>query len=196
MSESPSSTDRQQAAEAIGFLWWLPLIRGILLLVLGGYSLFQPGMTIAVLAQVIGIFVIANGTLYILAGVMGAVPSRLSIIVRGAIEILVGLFVFANPILVAGITGTFLIYMLAFTAILSGIFEIMAAIQDRKQIEGGGWLILSGALSVMFGVLVLISPIAFGLVMVRILGFFAILAGIALIAFAFRLKDLGKQLAG
>jgi uncharacterized membrane protein HdeD (DUF308 family) len=194
MSETPSSTPRQQVAEAIGCLWWLPLLRGILLLVLGGYSLFRPGMTIAVLAQVIGIFVIAEGVLCILAGVMGEVPSRIWIIVRGVVEILVGLFVFANPILVAGVTGTFLIYMLAFTAILSGIFEIMAAIQDRKQIEGEGWLILGGALTVMFGVLVLISPIAFGLVMVRILGIFAIIAGMSLIVFAFRLRSLGKQM--
>jgi uncharacterized membrane protein HdeD (DUF308 family) len=194
MSETPSNSPRQQVAEAIGCLWWLPLLRGILLLVLGGYSLFRPGMTIAVLAQVIGIFVVADGVLCILAGVMGEVPSRIWIIVRGVVEILVGLFVFANPILVAGVTGTVLIYMLAFTAILSGIFEIMAAIQDRKQIEGEGWLILGGALTVMFGVLVLISPIAFGLVMVRILGIFAIIAGISLIVFAFRLRGLGKQL--
>lgn len=196
MSEEVSTAPHQRVAEAIGNLWWLPLFRGILLLVLGAYALFRPGMTAAVLAQVIGIFVIAEGILCIIASVMGEVPSRLWLVVRGVLEILVGLFVFANPIFVAGMTATILIYMLAFSAILSGVFEIVAAIKDRKQIQGEGWLILGGALTVVFGFIVLIAPLAFGLFMVRLLGACAIVSGVCLTLFAFRLRGFGKLLQG
>ncbi len=196
MSESTSTTPRERVAEALGSLWWLPLIRGVMLLILGGYALFRPGMTMGVLTQVIGAFVIIDGIFSFMAGIMGQVSSRGWVIVRGVLEILVGAFVFANPIIVAGITATVLIYMLAFSAILSGVLEIIAAIQDRKQIEGEGWLILGGALTVLFGVVLLMAPLSFGLFMVRILGAFTIILGVSLIVFAFRLRGLGKRIKG
>jgi uncharacterized membrane protein HdeD (DUF308 family) len=194
MSEASSTAPRQRVAEALGSLWWLPLVRGILLLVVGGYALFRPGMTMGVLTQVIGAFVIADGILCIIAGVMAQVPSRGWVIARGGLEVLVGAFVFANPIIVAGITATVLISVLAFSAILSGVLEIVAAIQDRKQIEGEGWLILGGSITVLFGVVLLAAPLSFGIFMVRVLGAFAIFSGVALIVFAFRLRGLGKKL--
>ena len=46
----------------------------------------------------------------------------------------------------------------------------------------------------MFGVVLLISPLSFGLFMVRVLGAFAIFSGVSLIVFAFRLHGLGKKL--
>jgi len=196
MSEASSATPRDRVEEALGSLWWLPLIRGILLFLLGGYAVFRPGMTIGALAQVVGIFVIMDGILSIVAGIIGDVPSRGWLIVRGVLEILVGAFVFANPLIVAGVTATFLVSVLAFSAILSGVLEIVAAIQDRKQIEGEGWLILGGAITVLFGVVLLISPLSFGLFMVRVLGAFAIFSGVSLIVFAFRLRRLGTKLKG
>ncbi len=191
---SEVETPRDRVAGALGSLWWLPLIRGILLCLLGGYALFRPGLTMVALAQVVGIFAIVDGILSLIAGIKGNIPSRGWVIVRGVLEILVGAFVFANPLIVAGVTGTFLVSVLAFSAIISGALEIVAAIQDRKQIEGEGWLILGGAMTVLFGVVLLISPLSFGLFMVRVLGAFAIFSGVSLIVFAFRLRGLGKKL--
>ncbi len=193
MSEAPNGA-RDRAAEAIRSLWWLPLLRGVLLLILGGYALFRPEMPIGALAQVIGFFVMVDGILAILAGILGKVPSRLWVIVRGTLATLAGLFVIVNPLLVSGITATVLLYILASTAILVGLIEIAAAIHDRKEIEGGGWLVFGGALSVLFGVLVLMAPLSFGLLVVRVLGGYAIFSGVSLIVFAFRVRGLGKQL--
>jgi uncharacterized membrane protein HdeD (DUF308 family) len=68
----------------------------------------------------------------------------------------------------------------------------VAAIQDRKHIEGEGWLVLSGSLAVLFGFLLLMAPLSFGLLMIRVLGVFAILLGITMVGFAFRLKKFSK----
>jgi uncharacterized membrane protein HdeD (DUF308 family) len=196
MTDMTTVAPRQRAAEVIGNLWWLPLVRGVFLVILGSYALFRPGMTVAVLVQVIGIFLIADGVLAILAGILGTVSSRGWTIVRGGLAILAGIFVFANPVFVAGITALTLLYLVAFVSILAGMLEIVAAIRDRKEIEGEGWLLLGGVLSVIFGLLLLIAPISFGLLMVRILGAFAVLSGVSLIVFAFRLRGLGKKLGG
>ena len=154
----------------------------------------RPGLTAAVLVQVIGIFLIADGALAILAGIVGEAPSRGWTIVRGVLSILAGIFVFAHPVLVFGMTAVALLYVVAFTSIVVGVLEIFAAIRDRHELEGEGWLILGGVLSVIFGVLLLIAPMSFGLLIVRILGVFAILGGISLILLALRLRGLGKQL--
>jgi uncharacterized membrane protein HdeD (DUF308 family) len=186
---------RAKVAEAISRLWWLPLLRGMMFFLLGSYALFRPGMTAAALAQVIGFFVIIEGIFLVIAGVVGDVPSRGWTIVRGVIELLVGIFVFANSLLFTVVVGTTLIYLLAFATIVSGIMEIVAAIRDRKEISGEGWLILGGILSVIFGLVLLSSPLSFGIFMVRVIGVFAIISSITMILFAFRLRKLGKRLA-
>ena len=192
MSEAPVGGGKNVAA-AIGSLSWLPLLRGILLLILGGYALFRPEMPISALAQVIGFLAMVDGILTILTGILGEVPSRLLVILRGTLETLVGLFVIANPLLVSGITATVLLCILAFTAILVGLLEITAAFHDRQEFEGGGWIIFEGAIFLLFGVLVLTAPLSFGLLIVRLIGGFAIFSGASLILFALRLRRLRKQ---
>ncbi len=194
MPEVMPPIDRQRVAAAIGGIWWLPLLKGALLLVLGLYALFQPGMTLSALALVIAAFLIAAGVLAIIAGVQGQVPSRGWVIGRGILEVLVGVFVFANPVLAAGLTTTIVVSILAISSILFGIMEIAAAIQDRNSIEGEGWLIFGGAMMVVFGVVLLLAPVSFGQFVVRIMGAFAILISISLILFAFRLRKVGQRL--
>ena len=130
----------------------------------------------------------------IIAGLMGGVPSRGWTIVRGVLAILAGGFVFANPVLAAHLTTTTLVYMLAFAAVLFGVLEIAAAIRDRKEIEGEGWLMLGGALMVLFGIFLMMSPLASGLAMIRVFGAFTILGGIAMVGFSFRVRRLGQML--
>ncbi len=191
MSSANYDADRRTALEAVSSLWWLPLLRGILLILLGAYALFNPGMTAQLLVKVIGFYVIAEGIMAILAAVMGNTPSRLWTGVRGVLAILVGLFVFGHSAIVAGVSATAILYVIAAFAILAGILEIAAAIQDRKRIEGEGWMILGGVLMVLFGVILFIAPLSFGTLIVRVLGLFAMLNGISLIVFAFRVRKIG-----
>ncbi len=192
MSESASPD--QRVVSAITKLWWLPLVRGVLFLILGAYALFQPGMTMSILTQVIAAFVIVDGVFTVMAGILLQVPSRGWVIGRGILEILIGVFVFGNPVIVAGVATSVLVYMLAFSAVMVGVLEIISAIQDRKHIEGEAWLFLGGVLHVLFGVLLLAAPLAFGLFLVRVLGVFTIVSGVSLIAFAFRLRAVGARL--
>ncbi len=190
MSDPPAKVNVESLAMALSSLWWLPLVRGILLMILGVYALLQPGMTLAIFAQVAGFFLVFDGLLAVIAGVAGQVPSRLWTIIRGVFAVLAGSFVFAHPVLVAGLTAAFVVSVIGVLAILSGVIEIIAAIQDRKKIEGEGWLILSGILLVLIGVALLATPLLFGLTMIRVLGVLSIISSIGMIVFAFRMKGL------
>jgi uncharacterized membrane protein HdeD (DUF308 family) len=194
MSETNSTWPRQHVAEVIGTLWWLVLLRGVVLLILGGYLLFRPATSMDILTKVLGIYLVAEGIIALLVALLGETPSRGWTAVRGLLVILAGIFVFAHSAVVAEVAAELVLYLIAFVAILSGILDIVAAVQDRKEMEGEGWLILSGVLTILFGVLLAMAPMTFGLVLVRILGAFAILSGISFIVLAFRMRGVGKAL--
>lgn len=188
-------SDRQRVAGLLKGLWWVLLLRGAALMILGLYAVVYPGLTAAAFAQIIGAFILIEGILTLLAALLAKIPTRGATALRGVVLVLVGLFILTNAILVAGLTTTFLLCLLAAGAIFAGVVEISAAIQMRKEIEGEGWMMLSGAISIVFGLLLLSAPLWFGLALVRIIGFFAIIAGISLVSYALKLKSLGNRLA-
>lgn len=185
---------RAVVAEMLSSLWWLMLLRGVILVVLGGYALSQPGMTMIALAQVLAIFVIIDGVLAIVAGVMGWTESRGWTLARGALAIVVGGFVLAHPVVMGVIAAMTILFLLAFQSILCGMMEITVAIQQRKEMEGEGWLILGGVLSIIFGILLMSAPMLAAEMLVRVIGVFAIIFGVALIINSFRVRKLGKRL--
>jgi uncharacterized membrane protein HdeD (DUF308 family) len=89
-----------------------------------------------------------------------------------------------------------LLYLIAFWAIFTGVFEIVAGLRLRKVIANEWLLLLMGALSLLFGSFILFAPGAGALAIVIWIGAYAVVFGISLIALAFRLRGHrhpGKQ---
>lgn len=197
MTDSPMKEGSlKQIASLIGSNWWILLIRGILLVILGLYALFNPGLSLLAWALVTGVFLMADGILALIAGIAGWAGSRGWTIVRGIIGILVGLVAVAHPALFGGIAGLTVIIILAAYAIAGGVMEIIVAIRERKAIEGEGWMILSGVFSILFGIALLLAPLLSLDLFIRVAGSFAIFFGIVAIfaSFKFRkLKDLSSS---
>ena len=195
MTAPPPSAPREQVAEVVSSLWWLILLRGVVLIILGIYALLRPGMTLVAFTQVLGAFLLIDGIIAVVAGVMGWTESQGWTIARGVLGLLVGLFVLGHPVLVGAMTATIVIMVIAIQSIVGGVMEIVVAVRERKQIEGEWLLILSGGLSVVFGAILFIAPFASSLVLIRILGAFAIVFGVSLCVVSFRVRKLGRALA-
>ena len=73
-------------------------------------------------------------------------------------------------------------------ALVRGIFEIAGAIMLRKEIDNEWWLVASGVLSVLFGLVVLAAPGAAAVGLIWTVAAFSIITGIALVAFSLRLR--------
>jgi uncharacterized membrane protein HdeD (DUF308 family) len=89
-----------------------------------------------------------------------------------------------------GITALSLLWYLAFWSIFTGIMEIVTAVRLRKEIQGEGWIMLAGAASVVFGLLLLARPGAGALALITLIAGFAVVFGVLLVIASFRLKRL------
>ena len=89
-------------------------------------------------------------------------------------------------------TALFLLLIIATWSIIIGVLEIVGALQLRNEIEGEWWLIISGLLSIAFGVILFVQPASGALALIWIIGIYAILAGGSLIGLAYRLKNFNQ----
>lgn len=146
----------QNLAAALGRNWWLLLLRGLVAIVFALLTWAQPGVSLAALVLVFGIYVLADGLL----GVWSAIAKRRDnrhwwlLLLWGLVGIVVGVMTFIMP----GITGLVLLMYIAAWAVITGVLQIVAAIRLRKEIKGEWLLILSGLVSVAFGVLLFLQP--------------------------------------
>ena len=93
-----------------------------------------------------------------------------------------------------GLTALALLYIIAFWAILSGIARIAMAIMLRREIENEWSIALSGVLSVILGIVLTLFPGAGLLAYTWLIGLLALVVGIALIYYAFRVR--GQRISG
>lgn len=168
--------------------WWLMALRGLVAVIFGVLTIVNPAASLAVLVLFFGAYAMVDGIFAIIAGASAPSGSRRWgwLIAGGILGILVGIATLFMP----QVTAFVLTIWIAVWAILVGIAQIASAIRLRKEIEGEFWLILGGAVAVLFGIWALISPLAGAFAITFGIGFFAIIYGVTMIVVAFRLRGL------
>ena len=164
--------------------WWVVALRGLAAVVFGILAFAWPGMTLAVLVILFGAYALVDGILGLIAAFRGETQHRLALVLEGIVSVLAGLAAFAWP----GLTALVLLYIIAFWAIVTGVLEIVAAVRLRRIISNEWGLIIGGALSVLFGIVLLVAPGAGALAVVFLIGAYAVVFGIALLGLAWRLR--------
>ena len=172
--------------------WWVLALRGLVAILFGLAALFWPGLILAVLIVFFGAYALVDGVLAIVAAFRssGRGMRRPLLLLEGVIGILFGLVALFWP----GLTALALLYFIAFWAILSGISRIAMAIMLRRDIENEWSIALSGVLSVVLGIVLLLLPGAGLLAYTWLIGLLALALGIALIYYAFRVR--GQRTSG
>lgn len=172
--------------ESLARNWWAVALRGAAAIIFGILTLILPGVTLAVLVLLFGGYALVDGVFNVIAAVRARGGDRpwWVLVLEGIVSIGAGIVTFVLP----GLTAVVLLYVIAAWAIITGVLEIVAAIRLRKRITGEWWLGLSGALSIVFGVLLMIAPAAGALALVLWIGGYAVVFGALLIALAFRLR--------
>jgi uncharacterized membrane protein HdeD (DUF308 family) len=169
--------------------WWVLALRGVLAVLFGLLAFIAPVATLTVLVLFWGAFALVDGIFAIVAAfrVAGG-RGRWWLIIEGVLGILAGIVTFLYP----GLTALVLLYIIAFWAILLGIMRIVTAISLRREIQNEWLMILGGALTVIFGILLIVLPGPGLLSLTWLIGIWALIFGIALIALAFRVRNMGQ----
>lgn len=184
MSSSPTPVG-SPLLHALARYWWLILLRGIAAIIFGVLAFIWPGITLVTLVLFWGAFVLIDGVLALAHAIMGGnMGSRWWLALIGVLGVIVGLLTFLMP----GVTALVLLVFIATWAIVLGVFQIIGAIRLRKEIDNEWTLILGGALSVLFGVVMLIAPGAGAVALIWVIGAYAIVFGVLLVMAAFKLK--------
>lgn len=171
--------------------WWMFLIRGIAGVLFGIAVFLSPGVALTVIAVFVAAYFLVDGVFTVIYALQHRSQPRWWInLLEGFVGIIAGIGAF---ILGPLETGLILLYVIAFWAILTGATEIIFAIQMRKEIENEWWMILSGILSIVFGVLLMFNPILGGLALLWLVASYAIVFGIFMIIFAFKVRGMGGQ---
>jgi uncharacterized membrane protein HdeD (DUF308 family) len=165
----------------------LLIVRGIVGIVFGLVAFAWPGITIAALVVIFGLYAVIDGVTNLILGLTRRPGHERSwaTAIQGIVGIVAGVLAFIWP----GVTALALVIVIGAWAIVTGLFEIAAAIKLRKEITGEWMLALSGLLSVAFGVLVFAFPGAGAVGIAWVLGAYAMAGGIILIALGVRLRS-------
>jgi uncharacterized membrane protein HdeD (DUF308 family) len=163
------------------------LIRGLLAVVIGMLAMVWPGITMVVIVGIFGLYAVIDGVMNLILGLSRTRTHGRSwaVALQGAIGILAGIVTFAWP----GITAFALVMFIGAWAIVTGVFEIIAAIRLRRHIKGEWLMALSGVISVLFGFLVFTFPTAGAVGIAWVLGIYAVTGGMVLIALGIRLRS-------
>jgi uncharacterized membrane protein HdeD (DUF308 family) len=167
--------------------WWTFLLRGIVALALAAMCLMMPLLTAGALVYVAAAYFIVAGVVSVLAGFsFTGVGSWWLFVISGIVQAFLGFLMLSQP----GMGPLALAYLFATWTIMTGVTEISSAIALRKVINNEFWWILLGIITLMAGAYVVIAPGLGLLALVYTVGFYAIFAGISLIALAFRLRGM------
>jgi uncharacterized membrane protein HdeD (DUF308 family) len=177
----------QQRLSTFAANWRALALRGLVALLFGLVVFIWPGLVLTVLAVLFGLYAAVDGAITFVPalrspdrGAQRSIP-----LAEGAVGIIAGLVALLWP----GLTPGGLVYVIVVWAVVTGTLKILTAILLRAAVENGWLLAGSGALSVIFGVLLAAlarSEVPF---LAPFIGAFAVIVGLALIVFAFRLRE-------
>lgn len=174
--------------------WWVLALRGALAVLFGAVVFLTPGIALSALIALIGAYMLVDGVFSIVNGVRDRTTNRnwWVLLLEGVVGIIAGVLTFIWP----GVTAVIVLYLVAGWAVVTGVFEILAAIRLREEIEGEIWLGLSGLVSIVFGVVLVLFPGTGILSLLLFVGAYAVVFGIIMIVLAFRLRGMGDQTHG
>ncbi|OZE83731.1 hypothetical protein CH304_08635 [Rhodococcus sp. 15-649-1-2] len=178
-------------------LWWAVLLRGIVAVIFGIVALVWPGVTVWALVVVFGAYAIVDG----ISAIIRAVQSRrvesgwVWWLLGGVVSLVAGIVAFVWP----GITALAAVFVIGIWAIMGGILEIAGSIRLRKVAGTSpgashwGMLLFAGIVELLFGLVLVFSPVSGILSIVWLIGVFAVLFGVLFVVSAFQVRSAAKK---
>ncbi len=184
----PTETSRARSSAMTAVLagnWWAVALRGVLAILFGLVAIYAPRSAIVSLVLLFAAYTFADG----IAGIVSAVRAARQderwglLLLEGLADIATGVVAFLWP----KITAIAFVLLMAIWALASGALRVAAAFRLTQE-HGRWWLIVSGAVSIIFGVLLATSPLWGARVLTWWLGVYALVLGVSMLVVALKLR--------
>lgn len=166
--------------------WWAVALRGVLAILFGIAAFALPAATMLALVIFFAAYSLLDGILSIILAVRGARKGeRWGLLALNGVW---GIAVSIAAMLWPGLTVLAFVLMVAAWSLITGGLMLGAAFS--LKVSHGRWLLVLGSLlSLIWGVLLVISPFVGALVLTWWIGAQALVFGVILIMLAFRLRQ-------
>lgn len=163
--------------------WWITLIEGIALLIVGFLLFTNTTATVVVLTQVLAIYWLIAGIMQLVSLFIDHSAWGLKLL-GGIIGIWAGIFILDHPLKGTLALGLAIVVILGIQALIMGVINIIEAFR------GGGWGIGAlGVINIILGLILLGNAMISAALLPWVLGGFAIVGGIIAIVMAFRYRS-------
>ena len=174
--------------------WWALALRGVFAVLFSVFAFAEPGATMLGLVLVFGAYSFVDGLCNVVVAVRGARRHERwgLLLLNGVFGIMIGI----GSVLWPGISVLAFVFIVAAWAIVSAGLTLGAA--ASLKITHGRWLLVFGGIvSLIYGVLLVASPLIGALVLTWWVGAHALVFGVSLVALAFRLRKYrGGHMSG
>jgi len=192
-----NNSEQQSTKQFAEGMWKLIMARGIFLVAVGLILLLFPKGTLTTLIFIMGIYWFIDG----IVSVINALQRKKTYTrwwwgaLAGGLGIVAGIIVLAKPFSSTVLTTSFLMWFLGIVAVINGISSLMTGIRLNKINQGERSMIWGGIFSIVFGFVLMSSPFTSALVIIKIIGSFALFAGIITLLLANRVKKKAEYLS-
>lgn len=171
----------------------LTALRGVLMLLAGLYALIMPEMALLVLTTVAALLLLVDGLFGLWSITFGGAKTGnfWFDVVRNVLSIITGALILISPLLGTLVWTMLLVYFVAFQAILVGVMEIVVIIRERESYAKIWPVLLSGALYVLFGLLLIFWPLSAAAALVMVGGVLMMIFAFGLFGWAWKLYQAG-----
>ena len=172
--------------------WWVFIVGGIAMVVFGVLAFASPGIALFALATFFAASVLVDGV----SNIVGSLQNREKdgwwiLLLMGLLGAVVGAYALFNPPL----SIMAFILIVAFEAMVLGVFLIMLGYKVRKASSREWVLYLAGALSFLFGFLVIANPVTGSRTVIYMIASWSLVIGVLKVAFGFRVRTLATAAA-
>ncbi len=173
--------------------WWVFLIGGIAAVAFGILAFMNPGVALFTLGIFLAAYLLVDG----ISSIWGALSNRdydgwVTVLLIGILSTLAGAYALYAP--AVGMIA--IVYLVAFVSMMIGVTSIYIGWKVRKEISGEWVLFITGAVSILFSLLILMRPAEGSVSVVYLIASWAIMIGVLRIFFAFRIRKLGNTIEG
>jgi uncharacterized membrane protein HdeD (DUF308 family) len=162
--------------------WWMVLVEGIVLALLGAFLLIAPVASLVFLMELLGLYLLMAGIFRII-GIFLDSSSWGWKLAAGILCLIAGLAILSDPLWSTTLASTWLVIFVGFLAMLQGAAGLVVAFQ------GGGWgMGLLSVLGILLGLILVINPLIGVATLTLILAIFMLIGGVGAVVQAFRIR--------